>query len=64
MHGRMAPLATNPCTDGETICNQIFDWTDNATFARYSDIVIGKPLVLLGLLPPGASPSAGCCSDS
>ncbi len=45
----MAPLATNPCTDGETICNQIFDWTDDATFARYSDIVIGKPLVLLGL---------------
>ncbi len=43
-------LATNPCTDGETICQQIFDWTDNATFARYSDIVIGKPLVLLGLL--------------
>lgn len=49
MHGRMAPLATNPCADGETICNQIFDWTDSSAFARYSDILIGKPLVLIGL---------------
>ena len=50
MHGGMALLATDPCTDSEDICNQIFDWTDNATFARYSDVLIGKPLVLIGLV--------------
>lgn len=44
------PLATNPCSDGETICNTAFNWTGNEPFARYSDVLIGKPLALLALI--------------
>jgi len=40
----------NPCADGETVCNSIYDLTDNADLARYSDVLIGRPLALIGLL--------------
>jgi len=42
--------ADNPCADGERICNLAWDWTGNSTFAEISDVVIGLPLALLGLL--------------
>ena len=43
-------LAANPCDDGEQICDQVFDWTGNATAADVADLVIGKPLAIVGLL--------------
>ncbi|GAA5154545.1 mechanosensitive ion channel family protein [Nocardioides marinquilinus] len=42
-------LAANPCADDEAVCNTTFDWTGNNTLARYSDVLIGKPLAVLGL---------------
>ncbi len=42
--------AANPCADGEQICDQIYDWTGNSTIADVADLVIGKPLAILGLL--------------
>jgi small-conductance mechanosensitive channel len=42
--------ADNPCAEGERICNLAWDWTGNSTFAEISDVVIGLPLALLGLL--------------
>jgi small-conductance mechanosensitive channel len=54
MHGRMSLLqSTNPCDEGEQICDQIFDWTDNPSLAEVADIVLGKPLALAGLLVLG-----------
>lgn len=48
------PTATtieiNPCESGETICNAVFDITGNRALADYSDVLIGRPLVLIGLL--------------
>ncbi len=48
----MLLLATqeNPCADGERFCNWAWDLTGNKTFAEIADVVIGKPLALLGLL--------------
>jgi len=45
----MLLLVANPCAAGESVCNTIFDWTGNNTFATYSDVLIGKPMALLGL---------------
>jgi small-conductance mechanosensitive channel len=39
----------SPCAAGETICNAVYDVTGNKTLADYSDILIGKPLVLISL---------------
>lgn len=39
----------NPCDGGETICNAVYDLTGNRDLADYSDVLIGRPLVLLGL---------------
>ncbi len=50
MHGRMSVLVANPCADGEAVCNTTFDWTGNDTLAEYSDVLIGKPLAIAGLL--------------
>ena len=51
MHGAMsAPLAANPCDPGEQICDQVYDWTGNSTLSEISDVVIGKPLAIVGLL--------------
>ncbi|WP_139977837.1 mechanosensitive ion channel family protein [Nocardioides litoris] len=47
--GSSGSAATSPCEAGQTICNAVFDITDNRTLADYSDIIIGKPLVLVGL---------------
>ncbi|MCW2792148.1 MAG: MscS Mechanosensitive ion channel [Nocardioides sp.] len=41
------------CATGEDICNQVLDWTHSAPLAHASDILIGKPLALLGLLVLG-----------
>ena len=46
----MTVMATNPCEAGETVCEAIWSWTGNEQFADYSDILIGLPLALLGLL--------------
>lgn len=58
MHGSMSSLvtqslsvlATNPCADGETVCNTMFRWTGSESFADWSDVLIGRPLALIGLL--------------
>ena len=53
MHDGMSPLVsalpTNPCSDGATVCNSIFRWTGNESFADWSDVLIGRPLALIGL---------------
>ncbi|MCW2814359.1 MAG: ykuT [Nocardioides sp.] len=40
----------NPCDSGETICGVVYDITGNRGLADYSDVLIGRPLVLVGLL--------------
>jgi small conductance mechanosensitive channel len=42
--------AANPCDSEEQTCNVAFDVWPNDTFARIADVVIGKPLAILGLL--------------
>ena len=42
--------SANPCDDGEQICDQVYEWTDNSTLADIADVVIGKPLAIVGLL--------------
>jgi small-conductance mechanosensitive channel len=49
----MAPLTVNPCDDGETICNWMWDLTGNETAAEASNVFIGAPLALIGLLVLG-----------
>lgn len=46
------PLAadTNPCADGERICEFIFDRSGSSAFAEWSDLLVGKPLAVLGLV--------------
>ncbi|CAB4690106.1 MAG: mechanosensitive ion channel [Actinobacteria bacterium] len=50
------PVPTSdPCADGDQICNAVQDWTGDDTAARVADLLLGKPLaigglVLLGLL--------------
>jgi len=47
----MSPLTTaDPCSDGQAICDQVYDWTGNATLSEAADVFIGKPLALLTLL--------------
>ena len=49
--GPMFPLVTtDPCQPDDTICNAVRDATHNDTAARYADVLIGKPLALLGLV--------------
>lgn len=40
----------NPCVEAEAICNVTFDVTGNQRLAEWSDVLIAKPLVVLGLL--------------
>jgi small-conductance mechanosensitive channel len=50
----MSPLTTvNPCSDGETICDRVYDWTDSPALAEAADVFIGKPLALVVLLVLG-----------
>jgi small-conductance mechanosensitive channel len=39
----------NPCSSGETICHAVYDLTGNDDLADYSDVLIGRPLSLIGL---------------
>jgi moderate conductance mechanosensitive channel len=48
--GAAEATTAGPCAADETICNAVFDATGNQTLADYSDVLIGKPLVLLWLL--------------
>jgi small-conductance mechanosensitive channel len=41
---------SGPCTDGEQICKATMDITGNQTVATAADVIIGKPLAILGLL--------------
>jgi hypothetical protein len=45
-----ALAATNPCGDGDDVCDAVFDWTGNEQAARAADAFIGKPLALLGIV--------------
>ena len=50
----MSPLTTaNPCADGETVCDWVYDVTGNETLSEGSDVFIGVPLALLGLFVLG-----------
>jgi small conductance mechanosensitive channel len=42
--------ASGTCTDGEQICKATLDITGNQTVATAADVIIGKPLAILGLL--------------
>ncbi|MEO9326173.1 mechanosensitive ion channel family protein [Nocardioides sp. C4-1] len=44
-----ASTVGNPCEAGETICNFVWDRTGDETLADYSDVLIGKPIALIGL---------------
>lgn len=50
MSSLVTALAANPCSDGESICHFVFDRTGDPTFADASDVLIGRPLALIGLL--------------
>lgn len=41
---------TSPCADGETVCDLTWDVTGNRTLAALSDVIIGKPLAIIGLV--------------
>ncbi len=42
--------AVSTCAPGEDICDFVFGLTENAELAGWSDVLIGVPLALLGLL--------------
>ncbi len=44
------PLAAAPCADGEQVCDLVYDWTGSDRFADWADVLIGKPLAIIGLL--------------
>lgn len=46
----MFALTTDPCADGEQVCNTAFDWTGNDTAAEVADVLIGTPLAITGLV--------------
>ncbi|MBU2697758.1 mechanosensitive ion channel family protein [Nocardioides sp. WV_118_6] len=41
---------TSPCADGETVCDLAWDVTGNRRLAEWSDVLIGKPLAIIGLV--------------
>ncbi|PWN01449.1 mechanosensitive ion channel protein MscS [Nocardioides silvaticus] len=43
-------MAAAPCADGEQVCDLVYDWTGSKRFADWADVLIGKPLAVLGLL--------------
>ncbi|HEU4812315.1 MAG TPA: mechanosensitive ion channel family protein [Nocardioides sp.] len=45
--------STDNCETGEQVCATVYGWTDNQALANASDILIGKPLALFGLLVLG-----------
>ncbi|WP_232676252.1 mechanosensitive ion channel family protein [Nocardioides sp. R-C-SC26] len=40
----------NPCEKGETVCRLIYQWTGSEPLAESSDVLVTKPLAVLGLL--------------
>ncbi|GAA4809062.1 mechanosensitive ion channel family protein [Nocardioides caeni] len=40
----------SPCQPGEQVCDAVWDWTDSRRFAEWSDVLIGKPLAVIGLI--------------
>jgi moderate conductance mechanosensitive channel len=40
---------SSPCQDDEAICRQVEEWTDSNRAANVADLLVGKPLVLVGL---------------
>ncbi len=42
--------AASSCADGEQTCELAYDLTNNARFAAWADVLIGKPLAILGLI--------------
>ncbi len=48
--GRMFALETSdPCSAGQQVCGAALDLTGNPTIAAVADVVIGKPLALIGI---------------
>jgi small conductance mechanosensitive channel len=43
-------VPTSPCADGETVCDLTWDVTGNRRLAEWSDVIIGKPLAIIGLV--------------
>jgi small conductance mechanosensitive channel len=41
---------TNPCDEGENLCNLTWDQTGDSTLATAADWIVGKPSALLGLI--------------
>ena len=39
----------DPCEADEAICSQVYEWTESNRAANVADLVVGKPLVLVGL---------------
>jgi small-conductance mechanosensitive channel len=48
--GAMFSFDDGTCEQGEQICQQVYDWTDNQGLANASDVLIGRPLAIAGLL--------------
>jgi len=44
---------SNPCENDESLCNWVYDRTDNQTAANIADRLIGLPLAILGLVGLG-----------
>jgi small conductance mechanosensitive channel len=42
--------STDQCADGEQVCRAVYGLTENQGLANASDVLIGKPLAILGLL--------------
>ncbi len=40
----------SPCAAGQTVCDLAWDVTGNRRLAEWSDIIIGKPLAIIGLI--------------
>ncbi len=51
---KLGPMAliqtTDSCAEDETVCNTVFDLTNNQTAANIADLIIGKPLAITGLV--------------
>jgi small conductance mechanosensitive channel len=41
---------TSTCAEGQRVCNLFYDWTGNSRLADWADVLIGKPLAILGLV--------------
>ncbi|WP_435768857.1 mechanosensitive ion channel family protein [Nocardioides sp. SYSU DS0651] len=42
--------AESPCDDGAQVCQLTWDWSGNRRLAEWSDVLIGTPLAIVGLL--------------